>query len=128
MVKLNTMLLLISLSVLAAIHLIALELYLYWYYLWLDVPVHFLGGVVVTLGVFAAYELKLPLARWVSGTFWRVLTVVWLVMIAWEVFEVWAGIPILENYPYDTALDLLMGCLGGIAGYYLAKRLLTFNF
>jgi hypothetical protein len=127
MIKLNTLLLLIALSVLAAVHLIALEFYLYWYYLWLDIPVHFLGGVIVSLGLFAATEMRLLFAAFWSDKFWRASIVVWLVMIAWEVFEVWAGIPILDNYVFDTTLDLAVGWLGGTVGFLLARRINEFN-
>lgn len=116
---------LIALSILAGVHLIALELFLYWRYLWLDIPVHFLGGIVVVLGVYAYTELTLPFARLLSGTLLQILSIVVVVMIMWEIFEVWAGIPIYDNYVYDTALDLMMGFIGGLVGFYIAKRMKT---
>lgn len=127
MIKLNTLLLLVALSVLAVVHLIALEFYLYWYYLWLDIPMHFFGGIIVAIGIFSATELKIPLAAWFTKRWWRAMSIVVFVMVAWEIFEVWAGVPMLEDYVFDTALDMTMGFIGGILGFFLAKRLIMFN-
>lgn len=121
--KTNTMLFLLALSTLAVVHIVSLKLYLYWYYLWLDVPVHFLGGICVSLGLFSFAELHVPGAQWATRSLWRALCFVVLVMIAWEVFEVWAGVPMQANYLGDTTLDLIMGFLGGLTGYGIAKRM-----
>ena len=104
MLKINTVLFLIALSILAGIHMIALELFLYWRYLWLDVPVHVLGGVVVVLGAYTFNELKLPLAHHLVASFWHTLIFVVSVMIAWEVFEVWTTMCLIQHSIYLLAL------------------------
>lgn len=119
----NTVIFLVALTTLAGVHLLSLQLFLYWYYVWLDLPVHFLGGIVVALGMFAFRDLHVPLARYVAPYFARVTIVVVLVMITWEVFEVWAGIPIMANYRFDTALDMLTGFAGGLLGYYVGLKM-----
>lgn len=125
MLKTNTILFLVALSILAGVHMIALELFLYWRYLWLDVPVHVLGGIVVVLGAYTFNELKLPLAHFLVASFKHTIIFVVIVMIAWEVFEVWAGNPIMDNYIFDTTIDLIAGLTGGLIGYFLAKRMQT---
>jgi hypothetical protein len=125
MLKTNTILFLVALSILAVVHMVALELFLYWRYLWLDVPVHILGGIVVVLGAYTFNELKLPLAHFLVANVWHTFTFVVVVMIGWEIFEVWAGNTVFGNYFFDTALDLAAGFTGGLVGYLLAKRMQT---
>ncbi len=125
MLKTNTLLFLIAASILAVVHYISLELYLYWRYLWLDIPVHFLGGAVAALGAYAFFDLRLPLAKHIVGEWWRTMLFVVLIMIAWELFELWSGMPIQDSYARDTASDLVNGFIGGLFGYFIAKRMRT---
>ena len=37
---------------------------------------------------------------------------IFFVGIGWELFEVFAGIPIEENFKFDTTMDLFMDLLG----------------
>lgn len=107
---------------LAVFHYLFLELHLYWLYLWLDIPVHFLGGVTVALGflTFLGFFPKLVDKHF---TLFRTLAFVLLVALAWEIFEVYIGIPFEEgNYLGDTVLDLIMGMSGGLAGYSVGRR------
>lgn len=103
----------------AVIHIASLQWYLYWQFVWLDVPVHFLGGVWIALFVI-----------WVLGRIGRspglLEIVVWvaLVGVAWELFELWGGIPMEDNFAFDTALDLLMDLIGACVGFAWARRLL----
>ena len=43
--------------ILAVTHIISLELFLYWRYWWLDLPMHILGGSVVALGMWVAHSV-----------------------------------------------------------------------
>ncbi|MCB9818739.1 hypothetical protein H6788_01010 [Candidatus Nomurabacteria bacterium] len=122
MIKSTTLLFGLSAIMLAVFHYLFLELHLYWLYLWLDIPVHFLGGVTVALGflTFLGFFPKL-----VDRYFTLVRTVAFVLLVAsvWEVFEVSIGIPFEEgNYVGDTILDLIMGALGGMAGYFVGRR------
>lgn len=107
----------------AIVHLIALQLYLYWRFWWLDIPMHVLGGAVAAFGVFAFRDLSLPGFGLLAKRLCLVMLFVVLVMIAWEVFEVWAGIPIQDDYVLDTSIDLTMGFIGGLLGYVVARNL-----
>lgn len=126
MLKANTVVFLVALSVLAGVHYIALELFLYWRYLWLDMPVHLVGGSVVSLSLFVAAELKLPFVGKWKNNFLMVMTFVVTIMISWELFEIWAGVHAFEpQYKADTIVDLIMGFLGGMIGFFVGKRLET---
>lgn len=116
MLKLPTIFFLITASVLAVVHVIALQLYLYWQYLWLDIPMHMMGGAMVALGVFALHDL---IPKFPSRLLYPipVLLFVLLGSLAWEVYEIQIGIPIEPNFKVDTIVDLIMDMLGGVMGY-----------
>lgn len=99
-------------ALLAGVHITALLGALYWEYVWLDVPVHYLGGLVV--GAFSVAFL------------WRFRPVSYaflfaLVVVGWEAFEYLFGIPRESNYAFDTALDLLVGTFGALTVYAVAR-------
>lgn len=108
--------------VMAIVHVLAIELSLYWTYLWLDIPMHLLGGAVVALGMFTAHDLirDFPVRLLYPIP---VLLVVLMVSLGWEVFEIYAGVPIEANFAGDTIVDLVMDMLGGIVGYIIGYSL-----
>lgn len=122
MLKLPTVFFLISFSFLAGIHIIALQLFLYWKFQWLDIPMHFLGGIVVALGLFTLHDLKLVIKKRHLQIFPIVLLVLTVAML-WEVYELLIGIPIESNYVVDTLTDLSMGLLGGLVGYGIGSSI-----
>lgn len=126
MLTLPTVFFLIAASVLATVHVLSLELYLYWQHLWLDIPVHMLGGATVALGVFAIHDLtkKFP-SRLLYPI--PVLLFVLIASLAWEVFEIKAGVPIEANFAVDTMIDLIMDMLGGVIGYVVAYSISDFD-
>lgn len=107
-------------ALIGAIHILALKLYLYWLFPWLDVFMHFGGAMWVALAamwLFSSVHRKL--------TFMRVLIIIIAVSVGWELFELWGGIPREANFAFDTSLDLLMDVVGGITGYAVGKYLLS---
>lgn len=99
-------------AALAALHLWALDAYLYWQYPWFDVLIHFLGGLAIgafVVGLLVHFRPRLYIAI-LAATY-----------IGWELFEVVAGVPREANFIFDTTLDLLMDTLGGIAAYVAAR-------
>lgn len=99
-------------TLLAVFHSWALSAYLYWHYVWLDVPVHLLGGL--TLGmVFIAIARKF---RPISYIIFMAI-----VIFGWEAFEFVIGTSREANFIFDTSLDLLMGAIGGVLAYLLAR-------
>lgn len=122
MIKPATIVFLIAASVLSVTNFLAIEFYLYWYYPWLDLVTHSLGGAVAALGPFSLKDFWPRL----SARFCRFPTIISFalsVAVVWEVFEVWAGISMSEpGYVFDTMLDLIMGLSGGIVGYFVGRN------
>jgi len=103
---------LILVTALAVVHLYALPHYWYWYFPWLDVPVHFLGGAVMAsavIGVVGTFKPRTFLLLVVGGA------------IGWELFEYVIYVAREANFVFDTALDLLMDALGALAVYLVAR-------
>ena len=124
MLKLTTVFFLIGLAVLAVLHYLALAFALYWAYPWFDIPMHLFGGIVVALGVFTLYDLKV----YVRSEMLRVLPVFLLslmVILGWEVFKLYAGKVIDDDFVIDTLMDVTLGSVGSMLGYYLATQLRT---
>lgn len=122
MLQLTTVLFLIASSILAVTHNLALALYLYWRFDWFDIPMHFLGGIVVALGLFTAYDFRIFRSSRFLKMGW-VLSFVLAIALIWEAYELLIGIPIMEDYIFDTSLDLIMGLLGGYVGFYVGQKI-----
>jgi len=108
------------LAIVAILHLLGLKLYLYWVFFWYDFLVHFLGGVWAGLAICWA----LSQFGWPIRLTHVVLAIV-AIGIGWEIFEIAIGAPREPWYGLDTAIDLLLDALGGLAGYWYAARLRT---
>jgi hypothetical protein len=109
----------LSILTMAVLHSIALTFSLYWVYLWLDIPMHILGGATVALGYQSKFLLKRIEHRLSFGL---PATVLFVLMIggAWEVYEYLVD-PILTEYGIDTVLDLVMDAVGAMFGYVVAR-------
>lgn len=122
MLQLTTIFFLIAGSTLAVLHVLALQFFLYWKFHWFDMPMHFLGGVVVGLLLYTMRDLGVSLIpaqpRW-----FVVLLFVLMFAVAWEIYEVLIGIEIMGDYVKDTLSDLILGALGGLAAYYVGNRM-----
>lgn len=103
-----------------AVHILALHLYLYWYFPWLDLLVHFSGGLWVAL---AAAWVFLMTRR--EPSFFILVACVIGIGVSWEVFEYVIGMSRGGQFLLDTTLDILMDILGGIAGVILVRRMRT---
>lgn len=115
----------VLLTALALAHLAALQFFLYWRHEWLDMPMHVLGGVVVALGVFAIKDLGLPAGDRVRR-FIPVMVTVLAMSLTWEVYEFTIGMVLVEqNFLWDTSTDLTADLLGGLAGYWIGRKLIT---
>lgn len=112
--------------VLAIAHMAAQRLYLYWTYRWLDIPMHFLGGVWVGLAALWLWYYS-GLARKEGAQPRRPYLVALggglAFGILWECYDfaVWffgkGSFPV--NYVPDTMLDITMDVLGAAAAYGL---------
>lgn len=118
----KTVFLLFTLSVttLAVLHALALTFYLYWVYLWFDIPMHILGGATVALG----YQSRFLISRAapvLSFGFRATIVAVLFVGGLWEVYEYFVGPPMNTGYVFDTTLDFAMDVVGAGIGYSVAK-------
>ncbi len=102
-------------ALLATLHWWALSDFLYWHYMWFDIPMHYLGGAVSAVFVFGFLLHK---RVYVS------VALLVLIFIGWEVFEFVFGLPVEANYPLDTAIDLVMDTLGALTVYAVARKTL----
>lgn len=115
--------------VIALLHVTAEFQYWYWTYRWLDIPMHFVGGVWVGL---AAVWLRYHSGhlRKKSSPPTRPLMVALVGGIAfglvWELYEflVWTlgGVGLPPQYIPDSSLDLVMDMLGAFVGYGIYRR------
>lgn len=104
-------------------HIAALEFYLYWKFLWLDIPMHILGGAMVAISTFCAPVLGIRIPeRYYTLPF--VLLFVLTVGLLWEVFEIVTDMPVdTTGFVADTFLDLVMDLVGGVIGFVVSSRL-----
>ena len=99
-------------SLLAGVHLYALPHYWYWYFPWLDVPVHFLGGLFMATAVVGVLKDFKP------RTFFLIVIAG---AVGWELFELLINAERERNFIFDTSLDLLMDTLGIVLAYIVAR-------
>lgn len=101
---------------LLTVHYYAYQHDLYWHYIWLDVPMHFLGGLWAGLAV----TWGLRTIGW-HVSFASVYVGVLAIGITWEIYEYIVGVQREANYAFDTGLDIVMDSLGGILGFFVAR-------
>ena len=91
--------------------------WLYWYYTWLDIPMHLSGAFLVMMTWF-----YLSQKAWLSDLFKKPILnpifILIIIMVAWEIYQILSGKPISSNYVADTRMDLVVGFIGGILGYF----------
>jgi hypothetical protein len=112
-------------------HSIAQYAFLYWEYRWLDIPMHFLGGVWVGLmGLYAVLHTKMG-ERYIPAQFrtplYAALGGALILGLVWEGYEIafkffeWGWFP--DAYALDTLLDVVMDMLGGVLAWRWYKAL-----
>jgi hypothetical protein len=115
-------------AVIAALHISAIHFFFYWLYWWLDTVVHFWGGLLIALMALWVCERFRHSCGAVCGRSRHAYVAVFSAFVfgvAWEIFEIWAGIPLYDDYVYDTALDLVMDVVGGYVGFVVYSRWLA---
>ncbi len=106
------------LGALATLHLLGIEHYLYWRFVWLDTLAHTLGGISVGL-FFLSLRTFFGFAPSIA---WSIAGAI-LVGLVWEVFEVVIGMPREANWAFDTSIDLFMDAFGGALGGFLGRSI-----
>ena len=105
------------------IDILARHFYLYWTTSWLDLFVHFLGGLsAISLylwfyffsGLFKKHNIK---DKSFQGSMFVYLIII---SILWEIYEYHVGLTHYSAaFVFDTISDLAMDLCGGIFGYLL---------
>ena len=116
----------ISAAALVVLNRAAIDLSWYWTYKWIDLPMHFLGGFSIGLLLLYIGCIVWQSDLWEkhNARFLLVLIPLIVIGIVWELFEIIIGFENLASLaPYigDTALDLLMDILGGLAALFLFR-------
>lgn len=104
----------------AALHGMAQYYSLYWYLGWFDIPVHFLGGVL--MGSAALWVTTFETTRLRDRRLWLALAFTFAVGALWEVFEYVTGTSAALHYWSDTLLDLCMDLLGALVACAVFSR------
>ncbi len=106
----------------AVLHAIAEYFELYWRYDWLDVPMHLMGGILVTLMLYTVASIckyRTKLVSLTSVVLWALVP-----LFAWEVFGVYRYGGFKPGFWIDSPLDIVFGILGVVIGYYLSRSLM----
>jgi len=118
-----TILWLVGIFLIAIAQVLFIKLELYWMYPALDTPMHFAGGILLTLFLWVLVIQKiLPVHKVAS---WRLPTFfVLILIIAWEVVGVIIQGGLKANFWSDTFGDIVFGIIGAIVGYFIGR---TYN-
>lgn len=108
------------LFVLLIINDIAMRLYLFSGYPWIDIPLHLLGGFCVGLASLGVLRFVYRGEKYIAlPNFLYIIVMTLCVGIVWEFVEWYMGASVAfgGNFWFDTKKDLLMDTLGGILSY-----------
>ncbi len=122
MLRLSSIVFLISFVSLTVIHIVAEKLFLYWKLEWFDIPVHILGGVVIVFGIFALHDIRFLIKKRHTQLL-SVMLLVFIIAMSWEAYEIMMGLTPDINYLFDTVIDLGMGVIGGLIGYSISMNI-----
>ncbi|MDO8483079.1 MAG: hypothetical protein Q7S86_04665 [bacterium] len=113
----------------AFLHVAATMFFLYSFYWWFDIPLHFLGGFcagLISLYFYSYFHRRTAVSMRPSRGLLVAIIGTVMVGLAWELFEYFAGITFntVGDYPIDTVKDLIMDILGGYAAYlyFIAQK------
>jgi hypothetical protein len=121
---------LLLIFVIALIHFLALNFYLYWQIWWLDIVTHFLGGI---WAVSFALWLLLFSGLWkeAGGNIYLPLFLAFLLSlvaaVGWEFYEFKQGMTFTHFREYwpDTISDVLATLVGaGLASFFLLHKII----
>ena len=100
-----------------AIHSVAEYFELYFYYSWLDLPVHLLGGVFIVLVLHTLTCMGVVRNRLATSSFF--VSSLGSALILWEVFGIVRYGGFNADFIRDTLLDLVFGILGCVIGAFI---------
>lgn len=106
---------------------IGVKFYLFWPSGYYDIPMHFLGGLWISL-VFLWIWSKFKNLILFKEIFNKIIIIVMIVGILWEIFEIIVGATSLSDgifYWKDTFGDLTMDFIGGFIGSFAGFRIIN---
>lgn len=112
--------------IIAILHILAIKYYWYFYFPWIDLIMHFLGGFWVALALLWIVHFS-GAARFDGAGFryffYPAIIITLIVAVGWEVFEyIFRLTQMGNNYGRDTVGDILMGLLGAAAASLYTYR------
>lgn len=109
---------------LAAIHFFALAFFWYWTYWWLDILMHFLGGLLVGFAVLWFFFSSSPRAMTfeIKRALVVVLASIIVVGVLWEAWEATAGIIRWPDEWQDSVFDIFSDIAGSLAALIVTER------
>lgn len=124
--------LLVFIVMIGLVNVLAAQFYLYWRFLWLDMPMHFLGGVWIGFAVLWIYYLSgrfkdIPEnRRYVLYVYSLAGAVAVVIGVFWELFEFSVDVFVSFNEFngfQDTISDLVFATIGALfaAKYFIYK-------
>lgn len=125
--------LLLSIIMIGVANALAEHFFLYWRLPWLDMLMHFFGGVWIALTILWVYYLSGKFKnipenrRHITYVYILAGTVAGVIGVLWEVFEFSLDLFITFNEfngLYDTASDILLAVIGALfaAKYFIHKE------
>ncbi len=121
-----SILILVFIYLIFILDIIANQYFLYWYFWWFDMLMHFLGGFWVALLTYYIFFLSSYFKNISKkfSIFILSLVTVLVVGVLWEVFEYIMSVSTQQsNYILDTNLDLLMDILGWLIAYFFLLKI-----
>lgn len=116
-------LVLFLLIILFAFNNLAAYISLYWIYRWFDIPMHFIGGALISWLAYIIFALwrndkSIP---WVYALIFS-----FGLGFIWEIIEFYYKVAQLVPYYYlDTVKDILVDMMGGLVVYIIWDKLST---
>lgn len=118
----------ILVALVAGFHILGTIENYYWSTNWYDFPMHFFGGLWISLFILW-FDAWIPLPIRPNSAL-KVIGFVLVVGIIWELYELYFQLTNIYDvgYTWDTSHDLIMDVLGGTLGWFLIhKKLLNKN-
>lgn len=113
--------------VVAILHYLALQLYLYWTVDWFDIVMHTLGGFLISifvLFVVISYSDFENLKRHRIFIVSLIIGLTLVVGLTWELWEIFVGFTDTLKDLGDTVLDVIMDTVGAILAIIYSRKYL----
>lgn len=117
----------IATVLLAVLHNASIEFSWYYFYPFIDIPIHILGGLVVGFLVFIFFSSTeggtASVEKDISplNQLFLILLITFLVSVGWEVFELVFYLTNDAGLSLNTFSDIIFGLIGGAIGWMLLQ-------